>query len=242
MCRSASASRSARRNSPPAVARAARTRPASRSSARRSASAPGLPRRTWRRALDVDTGSPLIELVRVVYDRDGRGVEHLHALYRPDRYSFEFDLVRSGAARKRTPGPPAPPAAGTKRRARSKSIGQLSDSSGKGGNTMAEQRHRFSRRKFLQRRRSRLPRRRAARLAAPSLLRAQGGAVKLGFLHPVTGRAVLFRPAGPARRDRWRSTRSTPPAASSRSAAPRSSRCSATRNRRPTAAPPKSRR
>ncbi len=49
-------------------------------------------------ALDLHTGSPLIELVRVVYDRDGRGVEHLHALYRPDRYAFEIDLVRSGAA------------------------------------------------------------------------------------------------------------------------------------------------
>ena len=44
------------------------------------------------------SGSPLIELVRVVYDQAGRGVEHLHALYRPDRYAFEIDLVRSGAA------------------------------------------------------------------------------------------------------------------------------------------------
>src|SRR5262249_41155127 len=35
-------------------------------------------------ALDVRSGSPLIELVRVVYDQAGRGVEHLHALYRPD--------------------------------------------------------------------------------------------------------------------------------------------------------------
>lgn len=49
-------------------------------------------------ALDVRTGSPLIELVRVVYDQAGRGVEHLHALYRPDRYAFEIDLLRSGAA------------------------------------------------------------------------------------------------------------------------------------------------
>jgi GntR family transcriptional regulator len=49
-------------------------------------------------ALGVRTGSPLIELVRVVYDQSGRGVEHLHALYRPDRYAFEIDLVRSGAA------------------------------------------------------------------------------------------------------------------------------------------------
>lgn len=49
-------------------------------------------------ALGVHSGSPLIELVRVVMDRNGRGVEHLHALYRPDRYAFEIDLVRSGEA------------------------------------------------------------------------------------------------------------------------------------------------
>jgi len=51
------------------------------------------------KALGVRSGSPLIELVRVVYDQAGRGVEHLHALYRPDRYAFEIELVRSGAAR-----------------------------------------------------------------------------------------------------------------------------------------------
>jgi len=49
-------------------------------------------------ALGVHTGSPLIELVRVVFDQAGRAVEHLHALYRPDRYALEFDLVRSGTA------------------------------------------------------------------------------------------------------------------------------------------------
>jgi GntR family transcriptional regulator len=49
-------------------------------------------------ALDVRTGSPLIELTRVGYDQSGRGVEHLHALYRPDRYAIEIDLVRSGPA------------------------------------------------------------------------------------------------------------------------------------------------
>jgi GntR family transcriptional regulator len=48
-------------------------------------------------ALDVRAGSPLIEFVRVVSDQSGRAVEHLHALYRPDRYAFEMDLVRSAA-------------------------------------------------------------------------------------------------------------------------------------------------
>jgi len=47
------------------------------------------------RALKVGVGSPLIELTRVVYDREGRGVEHLHALYRPDRYTLEMDLERT---------------------------------------------------------------------------------------------------------------------------------------------------
>jgi GntR family transcriptional regulator len=49
------------------------------------------------RALDVDVGAPLIELTRVVLDRSGRGVEHLRAFYRPDRYSIRMDLVRTGA-------------------------------------------------------------------------------------------------------------------------------------------------
>jgi GntR family transcriptional regulator len=58
----------------------------------------GLATRDVAEALEVRSGSPLIELVRVVYDQAGCGVEHLHALYRPDRYTFEIDLVRSGAA------------------------------------------------------------------------------------------------------------------------------------------------
>jgi len=59
------------------------------------------------RALGLRTGSPLIELVRVVYDQAERGVEHLHALYRPDRYAFEIDLVRSGAAKAKAWSPVA---------------------------------------------------------------------------------------------------------------------------------------
>jgi GntR family transcriptional regulator len=57
------------------------------------------------RALEVRAGSPLIELVRVVFDQSGRAVEHLHALYRPDRYAFEMDLVRSGAKEMRSWAP-----------------------------------------------------------------------------------------------------------------------------------------
>ncbi len=60
------------------------------------------------RALKVRVGSPLIELVRTVFDRDGRGVELLHALYRPDRYNFEMDIIRSGEANARIWAPGGP--------------------------------------------------------------------------------------------------------------------------------------
>ena len=70
----------------------------------------GLASRDVAEALDVRSGSPLIELVRVVYDQAGRGVEHLHALYRPDRYTFEIDLVRSGAADTKAWSPVGAPA------------------------------------------------------------------------------------------------------------------------------------
>ena len=47
-------------------------------------------------ALDLAPGSALIALTRVVYDRDGRGVEHLSALYRPDRFRLDMTLNRVG--------------------------------------------------------------------------------------------------------------------------------------------------
>ncbi|WP_252109637.1 MULTISPECIES: GntR family transcriptional regulator [unclassified Halomonas] len=47
-------------------------------------------------ALEVSVGSPLISLTRVVFDEKGRGVEHLEAFYRPDRYRFQIDLERNG--------------------------------------------------------------------------------------------------------------------------------------------------
>ena len=48
-------------------------------------------------ALGVQTGAALLSLTRVVHDAEGRGVEHLHALYRPDRFSFQMNLLRTGA-------------------------------------------------------------------------------------------------------------------------------------------------
>ena len=50
-------------------------------------------------ALQLDIGAPLLSLTRVVHDAAGRGIEHLHALYRPDRFSLQMDLLRTG-----TPG------------------------------------------------------------------------------------------------------------------------------------------
>ena len=47
-------------------------------------------------ALHVDVGAPLLSLTRVVHDDAGQGLEHLHALYRPDRFSFQMTLMRTG--------------------------------------------------------------------------------------------------------------------------------------------------
>lgn len=47
-------------------------------------------------ALETSVGAALIALTRVVFDAQGRGVEHLTALYRPDRYRLEMSLDRVG--------------------------------------------------------------------------------------------------------------------------------------------------
>jgi GntR family transcriptional regulator len=60
-------------------------------------------------ALGLEIGSPLLSLTRVVWDPSSKGVEHLHALYRPDRYSFHMDLVRTGADGARRWNPVAKP-------------------------------------------------------------------------------------------------------------------------------------
>ncbi len=53
-------------------------------------------------ALEVAVGAPLLSLTRVVLGSDRTGVEHLHALYRPDRFSFQMDLQRTGARGQRS--------------------------------------------------------------------------------------------------------------------------------------------
>jgi len=47
-------------------------------------------------ALDIGVGLPLVALRRVVYDQAGRPMEHLQALYRPDRYTLQMNLARTG--------------------------------------------------------------------------------------------------------------------------------------------------
>jgi GntR family transcriptional regulator len=49
-------------------------------------------------ALGVAVGDALMSITRTVFDKDGAGVEHLSALYRPDRYRFAMDLARVGGA------------------------------------------------------------------------------------------------------------------------------------------------
>ncbi len=44
-------------------------------------------------ALQVDIGAALLSLTRLVTAADGRGIEHLHGLYRPDRFVFTMDLT-----------------------------------------------------------------------------------------------------------------------------------------------------
>lgn len=66
-------------------------------------------------ALDVEVGSALVSLTRTVQGADGDGLEHLQALYRPDRYSLRMDLVREGGVGKGRWSPIRPAATGSAR-------------------------------------------------------------------------------------------------------------------------------
>ncbi|MEH6647682.1 GntR family transcriptional regulator [Sulfitobacter sp.] len=48
-------------------------------------------------ALGVSIGAPLLSIDRVVRNSEGRGVEYLSALYRPDMFKLEMSLSRVGA-------------------------------------------------------------------------------------------------------------------------------------------------
>jgi GntR family transcriptional regulator len=51
--------------------------------------------------LQVEIGSPLLSMTRVVFDDQGRGVEYLQALYRPDLHSFQMEMTRTGIGAER---------------------------------------------------------------------------------------------------------------------------------------------
>lgn len=44
--------------------------------------------------LELAVGAPLLRVTRLVRDRDGRVVEHLTALYRPDQYEYRMTMER----------------------------------------------------------------------------------------------------------------------------------------------------
>lgn len=48
------------------------------------------------RQLDVQVGSALLAVTRLIYDEQERPVQWLHGLYRPDRYQYQMQLSRVG--------------------------------------------------------------------------------------------------------------------------------------------------
>lgn len=59
--------------------------------------------------LGVEVGSPLLSLTRIVYDRKRRPVEHILALYRPDRFEYRMSLARERDGDGRRWSPPRAP-------------------------------------------------------------------------------------------------------------------------------------
>ncbi len=47
-------------------------------------------------ALEAELGAALLSIKRVVKDSKGQGIEHLYALYRPERYTLQMELKRIG--------------------------------------------------------------------------------------------------------------------------------------------------
>ncbi|WBV44491.1 GntR family transcriptional regulator [Pseudoroseomonas cervicalis] len=79
--------------------------------------------------LQLEIGAPLLSLTRLVEDEEGRAVEHLHALYRPDRFNFQMQLQRTGADGARRWSPLPPRAANTEETATSRSTRSKRNSS-----------------------------------------------------------------------------------------------------------------
>jgi GntR family transcriptional regulator len=47
--------------------------------------------------LEVNVGSALLAVTRLIHDESGRPVQWLHGLYRPDRYEYQMELSRVGS-------------------------------------------------------------------------------------------------------------------------------------------------
>lgn len=62
-------------------------------------------------ALQVGWGAPLLKVTRVLFERGGRGVEHLTALYRPDLFSLTMRLEHHAGAGEEGHWAPAMPTA-----------------------------------------------------------------------------------------------------------------------------------
>lgn len=52
-------------------------------------------------ALGLSVGAPLMSIRRIVRDAEGRGIEYLQALYRPDLFRLEMNLARVGSGDER---------------------------------------------------------------------------------------------------------------------------------------------
>ncbi len=52
---------------------------------------------TVARHLDVQVGSALLAVTRLIFDEQDRPVQWLHGLYRPDRYQYQMQLSRVGS-------------------------------------------------------------------------------------------------------------------------------------------------
>jgi GntR family transcriptional regulator len=57
--------------------------------------------------LEVEVGSPLLRISRIVSDQQNRPVEYITGLYRPDRYQYSMTLSRVNGARSRAWSPVA---------------------------------------------------------------------------------------------------------------------------------------
>lgn len=57
--------------------------------------------------LNVDVGAALLRISRIVYDQEGRAVEYITGLYRPDRYQYDMNLARVEGATAREWSPTA---------------------------------------------------------------------------------------------------------------------------------------